>query len=72
MPRNNVVNLELVASGDPGELAKAVAEMRQRLPALIEFQRIMARVQREAYLAYIAEGFTQKQALELVKGMKPD
>jgi len=67
MPNDNVVNLALVAQGDPSELAKAVAEMRTRMPALLEYRRILAKVQREAYLAYLAEGFTAEQAIELAK-----
>lgn len=57
--------------GKPDTLASAVAEMRDRMPGMIEYNRIMAKVQREAYLAYVAEGFTPKQALELCKSAKP-
>ncbi|MFC4729092.1 hypothetical protein ACFO3Q_13035 [Coralloluteibacterium thermophilus] len=71
MSDNKVVNLALVASGDPSEVAKAVGELRTRLPGMIEYQRIMARLQREAYLAYLAEGFTPKQALDLAKEVRP-
>lgn len=65
----NVV--ELVKSGDQDKIAAAVAELRRLLPARIEYQRVMARLQREAYDAYIAEGFDEWQALELCKDLKP-
>lgn len=57
--------------GKPDKLAAAVAELRDRAPGVIEYNRIMAKVQREAYLAYVAEGFTPKQALELCKAVRP-
>lgn len=38
---------------------------------MIEFEKILAKLQREAYLARLGAGFTPpKQALELVKGIK--
>lgn len=66
---DNVV--ELVKSGEPDKIAAAVAELHRLLPARIEYQRVMARLQREAFDAYIAEGFNEWQALELVKALKP-
>lgn len=63
--------LELVKSGEPDKLAAAVAELRRLMPARVEYHRIMARMQREAFEAYVAEGFTETQALELVKHLKP-
>lgn len=64
-------DLSLVAQGDPDSVAAAVSELRGRLPAMIEYQKVMARLQRETYEAYLREGFTPKQALELVKDIKP-
>ena len=66
---NRVVSI--ATAGKPDELAAAVAELRARLPGRIEYQRIMAKLQRAAYDAYIEQGFTPKQALELVKDLKP-
>jgi hypothetical protein len=63
--------LKLAASGKPDKLAADVAELRSLLPARIEYQKVMAKLQREAYDAYLAEGFTPAQALELVKELKP-
>ena len=69
MARDSKV-VELVKSGDPDKLAAAVAELRQLMPARVEYHKIMARMQREAFDAYIAEGFTEAQALELVKAIR--
>lgn len=62
--------LQLVRSGAADEGAKAVAELRRAIPALQEYNRLIASVQRDAYKAYIKEGFTPAQALELCKGMR--
>lgn len=67
--KKNVVSL--VAKGDPDAVSLAVSEMRDRLPGMIEYNRVMAKLQRETYLAYIDQGFTPKQALELVKDIRP-
>lgn len=69
MAKDNVV--ELVKSGDPDKVAAAVAEMRRLMPARIAYQKMMAKLQREAFEAYVAEGFSEAQALELVKSLKP-
>lgn len=66
---NRVVSI--VSTGVPDKLAENVAELRRLLPARIEYQKVMAKLQREAYLAYIEQGFTKAEALELVKELKP-
>lgn len=63
--------VHLANSGKPDKLAAAVAELRGLLPGQIEYQRIMAKLQREAYQAYITEGFSPEQALELCKSVRP-
>lgn len=65
-----IANLELARKGDPDELAKALAEMRDRLPTLLEHQKLMARLQRAAYLSYIEAGFMHRDALELCKSVR--
>lgn len=62
-----VANLELARKGVPDDLARAIAEMRDRLPALIEHQKLLAKMQRAAYLSYIEVGFAHRDALELCK-----
>jgi hypothetical protein len=59
-----------IAGVQQDKLAAQVAELRGLLPARIEYQRIMARLQRSAFDAYLAEGFTPEQALELCKALK--
>ena len=63
--------LHLATSGQPDKLAADVTELRNLLPARIEYQKVIAKLQREAYLAYIEQGFTKTEALELVKDLKP-
>ncbi len=62
--------LKLATSGQPDKITAAVAELRRMLPGQIEYHRIMAKVKREAFKAYVAEGFTDEQALDLVKALK--
>lgn len=64
---NRVVSL---VKSDPDALAAAVAELVRKMPGMIEYQKVVARLQRSAYLAYLEEGFTAAQALELVKGIR--
>ena len=48
-------------------LAVLVREMLENLPAHLEFAKLTAKLQRARYLALIAEGFDERQALELRK-----
>lgn len=47
--------------------AVLVREMRENLPAHIEFEQLRARVIREKFSALVKNGFTETQALELCK-----
>ncbi len=47
------------------EIAAAGDNIRRNLDALIENQKAIAKIRRAAFLAYVAEGFTEAQALEL-------
>lgn len=47
------------------ELAQGVKAMRERLPALLEFHQLNARLMRAKYLAFIKEGFNENQSLYL-------
>jgi hypothetical protein len=49
-------------------LAQAVVNMRDNLPAMMEFQKLNAKIIRAKYLALIGEGFTEQQALQLCGG----
>jgi hypothetical protein len=47
------------------EMAAAGENLRRNLDVLIENGRTMAKIRRASYLAYVAEGFTEEQALIL-------
>jgi hypothetical protein len=47
------------------EVAAAGDNIRRHLDDLIENQRAIAKIRRAAFLAYVQEGFTDAQALEL-------
>jgi hypothetical protein len=46
---------------------KLLADMRQRMPQLIEFEVLKAKLVRERFLALRSAGFTDQQALDIVK-----
>jgi hypothetical protein len=46
---------------------KALREMIANLDALIEYQTVMAKLQRSRFKALVKEGFTPDQAIELSK-----
>lgn len=52
----------------PDELKGSIEKLRRILPDLIEHTKLVAKVKRAAYAAYIEEGFTPQEALELCKG----
>ncbi len=62
--------VSLLADFKKDDKAAALEEMRRSMPAMLEYQRAMAKLQREAYVAYIKEGFTAKQAIELCKAIR--
>lgn len=49
-------------------LAQSVKTLRENLPALIEIHQLNARLLRKRFIALVAEGFNEQQALELCKG----
>jgi hypothetical protein len=49
------------------DLKGAISNTRRNLPALFEHVQMQAKLRRVAYLAYLEEGFTEAQALELCK-----
>lgn len=48
-------------------LAKGLKELSDNMTALLEYERLNARLVREKYLSLIAVGFTPAEALELCK-----
>ena len=59
----NIVGLPTKAN----EIRAAVESLRREADAFIEMGVIMARIRRAHFTAYIAEGFTPTEALELCK-----
>jgi hypothetical protein len=53
----------------PDKLAAAAEKLRRELPALIQNTQMIAKLRKAQYDAYVAEGFTPAQALELVKNL---
>lgn len=43
----------------------ALAQFARMIPAMLEHVQLQAKVRRAAYLALVAEGFTEAQALDL-------
>lgn len=54
---------------DPTELQKAVANYAQYLNTITEHAADIANARRTMFNAYLAEGFTESQALELCKAL---
>ena len=50
-------------------MIKAVHKMQNRLPAMLEYFKIMAKLQKIRYDQLIIEGFNEEQALELCKNL---
>lgn len=63
-------NVHVLTREDTSALAAAVEQMKRDRDLIIAHHRELAAIQRQAYLAYVREGFTPKQALELVKEMR--
>ena len=63
-------NVHLLKREERSALAAAVEQMKRDRDLIIAHHRELAKVHRQAYLAYVAEGFTPHQALELIKGMR--
>jgi len=51
----------------PDEIRAAVESLKRNAEAFIEMGVVMARIRRAHFSAYIAEGFTPAEALELCK-----
>lgn len=65
--RDNVRLLRSLGPGETSELAAAVEALKRNRDLIIAHHRELAAIQRQAYLAYVREGFTTTQAMDLVK-----
>lgn len=61
-------NIRQLPPLDPDALAADVERFRRNLGSMIEHGKLMAKMKRAWYLAYVAEGFTPKEALDLIRG----
>ncbi|NVE01251.1 hypothetical protein [Massilia sp. BJB1822] len=48
-------------------MAQAIRALAEHWATQVEFEKTMARVARVKFLALVAEGFTEEQALQLVR-----
>jgi len=51
----------------PEQMKKLLSESREMLPLMVELAYIEAKQKRAMYLAYVAEGFTEQQAIDLCR-----
>jgi hypothetical protein len=58
-----------VEFGNQSKLVAQLEELKRSLPAMFEYQLIVAKLIRARYTALIDEKFTEQQALELTKEM---
>lgn len=63
-------NVHVLTREETSALAAAVEQMRRDRDLIIAHHRELAAIQRQAYLSYVREGFTPKQALDLVKELR--
>lgn len=59
--------IEIKIGSETPNLGNALQQMKNNLPDLLEYVVLVARIKKGAYAAYIKEGFTEKEALELCK-----
>jgi len=67
MTDNRDGKVRSVDTGDPDKLQAGLERMRRNYDALIEYGRLIAKLRRDRYLQYLEQGFSEAQALELVK-----
>ena len=65
---NKIIGLPVA----PNQILAMVEELRRDMDAQIELVRLVAKLNRAAYKAYIAEGFTPAEALKLCKNIGGD
>lgn len=54
----------------PDKFKKMLEEAKRRLDDELEAQQIFAKIDRARFLAWVKEGFTEAQAMELLKAEK--
>ena len=67
---SNIKVLETKATKEISDLQASVGIMKRAMTAQMEYRTLVAKLQRCSYLAYIDEGFTEAQALQLAMSFK--
>ena len=57
--------MELLKFDKENKVKSSLSEMKRNLPDILEYSIIIAKIRKANYDAYIKEGFTKQQALEL-------
>jgi len=60
---------KIVNIGNQDKMKAGLEEMKRGLSTWLEYNQLIAKIRRSAYDAYIKEGFTSEQALELCKSI---
>ena len=63
------MNITEVSFGDKDKLQAAVEQLKRGLPVMLEYQIHLAKSIRARHQALLSEGFTDAQAIEIVKEM---
>jgi len=58
-------------SPTPAELKEALADMLAKLPAQLEYVMIQSKIRKKKYDSLVEVGFSEQQALEIVKSTAP-
>ncbi len=67
MSDDKTSDITLLSLGEPDKVAALVEQLRREMPHQIELDKLIAKIRRQRFLNYVAEGFTDAQALELCK-----
>ena len=62
-----MATLNIVDLPQPDELMASVEALRRAAPALMQCAPIIAKIRRAHFVALVAEGFTEDQALDLCR-----
>ena len=66
MAKDNVTSVDFA---EKDNMQGALEVLKRNTKNMIEYARLMANIRRQSYLAYVNQGFTEAQALELCKNI---
>lgn len=64
MPKDTIIPVNF---SEKDEMQGALEALKRNTDNIIELSHLVAKIRRQSYLAYIDQGFTESQALELCK-----